>query len=361
MFKNYIGISRDHSASMGGLTRPAARDYNSKIASIREATLSQNQDTIVSVVECGTGRTRNVGLAVVNSNVTTLRPIAESAYSANGCGTPLWDSVGALIEMFEATPDANDPNVSFLVMAITDGEENSSVKWSARTLSNKIKQLQATDRWTFVFRVPMGSESNLANKLGISEYNIQPWELTVAGTEKVAAQDVQAINQYFTARSMGQTSTQKFYANLDEKTFEQAKASMVDISGEVTVWPVSSKDADLPIREFVETKLRMLGDKKAVMLKGGALYQLTKTEPKVQDHKVIVIRDKKSNELFGGAAARQALGLPRSGDVRLAPGSHPSFDIFIQSTSVNRKMSAGADVLYWPKIGVGYKEGPSAR
>ena len=359
--KNYIGISRDHSGSMSGIARAAARDYNSKIASIREATLSQNQDTIVSVVECGYGNTDRVRRDVINSNVTALQPLAESGYQANGRGTPLWDSVGELIEMFESVPDASNKDVSFLVMAITDGQENASRKYSAKMLAEKIRQLTYTDRWTFIFRCPRGEGRRIASALGIPEGNIQEWDQTERGVELAARRDAEAFTQYFTSRSLGATSTTKFYANLDEKSFEQAKAAMVDISGEVMLWPVSSAENDAMIRDFVEKKLRMAGDKDAVMLKGAAFYQLTKTEPSVQDYKKIVIRDKKTNALYGGDAARQALGLPSYGDVRLAPGSHPSFDIFIQSTSVNRKLSAGTHVVYWPKVGVGYKEGPSAR
>ena len=358
--KNYIGFSRDHSGSMRSIARAAARDYNSKISSIQEAALSQNQDTIVSVVECGYGSTYRVRRDIVNSNVTALKPIAERDYITDGRGTPLWDSVGELIEMFESVPDANDKNVSFLVMAITDGAENASRKYSARSLAEKIRQLQMTDRWTFVFRVPRGQGRYIAQQLGVSEYNIQEWDQTDRGVEVAAKRDAEAFTQYFTSRSMGATSTAKFYANLDEKSFEQAKADMIDISGEVMLWPVADSEHDSMIRDFVEKKLRMV-DKNAVMLKGAAFYQLTKTESAVQDYKKIVIRDKKTNALYGGDAARQALGLPKWGDCRLAPGSHPAFDIFVQSTSVNRKLPANTHCLYWPKVGVGYKEGPSAR
>ncbi len=133
--KNYIGISRDHSASMRPLVREAAKDYNSKIQAIREGAIQHNQDTIVSVVECGTGHTSKVGRVVVNSNVTALQPIGS--YQANGQGTPLFDSVGELIEMFQSVPDYDSPDVSFLVMAITDGAENASRKYTGRTLSLK--------------------------------------------------------------------------------------------------------------------------------------------------------------------------------------------------------------------------------
>lgn len=99
------------------------------------------------------------------------------------------------------------------------------------------------------------------------------------------------------------------------------------------------------------------------LLKGAAFYQLTKTEPEVQDHKRIIIRDKTTNAIYEGAAARQMLGLPTYGTIRLAPKdlSSSNFDMYIQSTSVNRKMTVGTNVVYWANVGVKYKEGVSAR
>ena len=108
--KNYIGISRDHSGSMRSIAHVAAKDYNTKIDSIKEAALAHDQDTIVSVVECGYGRTDKVQRVVVNSSVNKLEPITK--YIADGVGTPLFDSVGDLIEQFESMPDKDDPNVS---------------------------------------------------------------------------------------------------------------------------------------------------------------------------------------------------------------------------------------------------------
>ncbi len=123
--KNYIGISRDHSRSMNSLAGAAAKDYNSNIESIKLNSEKENQDTIISVVECGVGVAGKVVRSVVNSTVSKLKPLRESEYHTNGSSTPLYDSVGELIEILEKVPDANDPSVSFLVMVITDGEENS--------------------------------------------------------------------------------------------------------------------------------------------------------------------------------------------------------------------------------------------
>lgn len=353
--KNYIGFSRDHSGSMRSIARFAARDYNDNIAAVREASLSNNQDTIVSVVECGFERTDRVRRVITNSSVNQLTPITESQYIADGVGTPLFDSVGELIELFERVPDANDPNVSFLVMAVTDGHENASRKYDARSISEKIRQLQATDRWTFVFRVPRGHARALIG-LGIPEGNILEWDQTQRGVETASAATREAFTEYMTARSTGVKSTQKFYTNLQNVTSKDVAAVLEDVSSDVLIWPVGPKDNDAEIRPFVESRLNG-----KPMLKGAGFYQLTKTEPTVQDHKKILIRDKTTQAIYFGAAARQMLGLPTYGSVRLAPGNHGNFDIFIQSTSVNRKLAAGTSLIYWENVGTRYKEGPSAR
>src|SRR5438270_843081 len=130
--KNYIGISRDHSGSMYSLTSAATRDYNSNIEAIKQAASNGGQDTVVSIVRCGVGQTGRVEREVTNCGINTLRLLNERDYRADGGRTPLFDSVGDLIRQFESSPDAKDPNVSFLVMAITDGHNNATYDWTAQ-------------------------------------------------------------------------------------------------------------------------------------------------------------------------------------------------------------------------------------
>lgn len=346
--KNYIGISRDHSASMSSIARPAARDYNSNIQSIKTESEAQKQDTIVSVVKCGsygTGSTRfgyttNNGVIreISNSSVSKLEPLNENDYDTSYGSTPLFDSVGDLIEQFESVPDANDPNVSFVVMAITDGGENSSLKWNARSIATKIQQLQATDRWTFVFRVPRGYKSQLT-RLGISEGNILEWDQTTRGVEVASQATNVAIRSFMQSRSKGLTSTKDFYTtDLSQVSKATVKAKLVDISGDVKFFDVNAVEA---IKPFVE---RQSGTK---YVAGTAFYQLMKKEDEVQDYKQIALRDKKAGKVYSGVEARNILGLPHNGTVKVAPGNHGMYDIFIESTSVNRKLVVGTQVLYW--------------
>ena len=85
--KNYIGISRDHSGSMSGITTAAMRDYNQLIQDINTASKSEGIDTVVDVVECGRKSARYGAenrMVVVNSSANALKPI--TSYPADGGG-----------------------------------------------------------------------------------------------------------------------------------------------------------------------------------------------------------------------------------------------------------------------------------
>jgi len=336
--KNYIGISRDHSGSMRDIALAAGCDYNDNIASIKEGSAEHSIDTIVSVVKCGVGRQALVEREVINSNVTMLQPIRDGKYIADGSATPLFDSVGDLIEQLQAVPDANDPDVSFVVMVITDGGENSSKKWSGASISKKMKELRQTDRWTFSFRVPRGYKHELT-RYGIPEGNILEWDQTDRGVQVASAATRSAVKDFYTARSMGVKSTDKFYADLSTVTLKEVKTALVDISKEVTVYEIDAANDGAQIRDFVN-------EQSVTFVKGCAFYELKKTE-EVQGYKQIAIRDKTTGAVYSGFGARDLLGLPQSDNVKLAPGMHGNYEIYVQSTSINRKLTKGMGLMIW--------------
>ena len=243
-----------------------------------------------------------------------------------------------LINAAKAKPDYHDPETTFLIFATTDGGENSSSEWKHK-LAEEIRALTKTDRWTFVFRVPRGYARELT-KFGIPEGNILEWDQTTRGVEVSTQASSQAVAQFYTARKTGVRSTKTFYSNLKDVKPSEIKASLDDITREVKIWNVPPKDNEIQIRDFINAQ-------GISYTKGKAFYQLTKREKEVQDYKKIVIKDKKAGKTYGGDAARDILGLPRYGTVPVSPGDHGGYDIYIQSTSVNRKLPAGTRVLYW--------------
>jgi hypothetical protein len=91
-----------------------------------------------------------------------------------------------------------------------------------------------------------------------------------------------------------------------------------------------------PIKEVVESAL-------GSYTIGHTYYQLTKSE-EIQPQKELAIRDKNTGEVYSGHGVRHMLGLPDA-YVKVSPSSHRYFDIFVQSTSVNRKLLQGTEAL----------------
>lgn len=352
--KTYLTLVTDNSGSMRSLAHVAKQDFNEQLATIQGAAKTTNQDIIASHLTIGDGHRAIVGRKVVNSNVHTIKPLVE--YPADAGGTPMIQAANAAIDLMEAVPDYNDPEVSFLLMLTTDGQETEN-RSAGRLLAARMKKLIATDRWTFVFRVPAKSGPRELATLGLAipGINVYEWELTQKGVVQSTQANVEAFTEYFTQRSTGMKSTTKFYANLSDVSFEDLQKELVDISAEVQFFPVSAADNQSLIRPFVEAKTG------TAMARGAAFYQLNRTEPRVQANKRIAIRDKTTGTVFAGDAARQMLALPTIGTVRLAPDELGDYDVFIQSTSVNRKLDAGTQLMYWPGVGVAFKEGPSAK
>jgi len=343
--KNYIGIVRDQTGSMSGLKRAATDDYNSTIQGIREAALSGDIDTIINVMKCGVGtygrtydRAKNIH-DVMNSSVSAVRSLAYNDYDTNGGETPLFDAVGELIEIMEKAPDIHDPNVTFLVLVITDGEDNSSSIWKTK-IGEKMRKLQSTDRWTFLFRVPKGYGSKLSRTFGIPEGNIYEWSQTEKGFQDSTNATKAGFQTYYSGLSKGVTSTGKFFVNLNQINQSDVEVNLVDISNKTYIYEVYRFDSPV-IKDFMESKTGR------PYQKGSAFYQLVKAED-VQDGKSIAIRGKSSGKIYSGVAARRILGLPLYGKFRVQPSGHSDYEVYVQSTSLNRKLPLGTKVLYIP-------------
>lgn len=336
--KQYVGFVRDHSISMRPIARGAAKDYNSNLLAFQTAARETGLDTILNVVECGVGWDAKVVRKVVNSNVYVVEPLAENKYETSGSGTPLFQSVNEVISLMKNVPDANDPQVSFLVMVITDGQENASVHGSRETMIANIKTLQATDRWTFVFRVPRGDKGTLT-RFGVPEGNILEWDQTERGFEIATASTQSAVASYYTGRTRGATSTTKFYADLHNVTPQMVKNQLDDISSRTSLNIVQSSEDGMAIKDWSN---RLWGH----YIPGIVYYELVKPET-IQESKKIIIRNKNTGKIYTGPQARVLLGLPSYGDAKVHPGNLGEWTVYVQSTSVNRKVVAHSGMLYY--------------
>jgi len=336
--KQYIVFINDHSGSMQSLKTAAIKDYNRNIQAVVNAANQEKLDTIVSVIDFGFNF-NPVRRTVVNSNPHVLLPVKD--WKADNM-TPLWDAIADAIELCKSLPDATKNHVSFLLMITTDGNENTS-RIKHYELTNIIKTLD--NRWTIVCRVPANA-SDLSS-IGIPKGNIQVWDTTSEGMEKATQANEQALNTYFKARSTGQTNSSSFYSSVENVNTNQLE----DITSKVSLYVVPDK------AQYDRTEIMsFILEHRMKFLKGSAFYQLIKTEARVQPKKLILIRDRTTGKVFAGDNARDMLGLSKIQNVRLHPGDHGNYDIFIQSMSHNRLLPRGSGVLYWEEIGTEFTE-----
>lgn len=122
----------------------------------------------------------------------------------------------------------------------------------------------------------------------------------------------------------------------------EAKVSSEDHSGLEPVPPyrfqILHVDYPIDIKSFVLKT-------GAKFLKGRGFYQFTKPEM-VQEFKEVVLRNKYTGDMFTGAEAREFIGLPFGRRGTLKPHFFDQYEVFIQSTSVNRKLVGGTKFLY---------------
>ncbi len=97
-------------------------------------------------------------------------------------------------------------------------------------------------------------------------------------------------------------------------------------------------DENKPIKSFVV-------ENGLTFNKGRGFYEFTKTET-IQKQKEIILMDRATGDMFEGEAAREMLSLPHGATVRIKPNNLEKYMVFVQSTSVNRKLIGGTRFLY---------------
>lgn len=249
------------------------------------------------------------------------------------------DGVGLSIKELQNFVKHQTGDNSCMIIAITDGEENSSGKFNKISLPKLINEVEAEGNWTVAVQVPKGHyKRQLVQNFNIAEGNIREWEQTIAGVQETEQVTSRAIGTYFQGRSTGQRSTKKLFevtTDLSQVTKRDIKANLVDMKNQFKAFVVPKEEV---VKEFVERKTR----KNYVL--GSTYYQLMKTE-KVQPQKQILIVEKGKDEVWGGQEARDLIGLPPGVEAKVIPGNHSKYDIYVQSTSVNRKLPRGTKVL----------------
>lgn len=252
--------------------------------------------------------------------------------------TALFDAVVQAIDDLNNQPRTAVIDYAHLVIVLTDGEENASIRHNGAGTAQVIERHQRQGNWTIALQVPPGRRKDTARRLGIPEDNVREWEATYQGTVETFTATASAVDTYMDLRKKaGQRASSNFYAPAVTNASQITQKDLSKLQDVRSQFKSYTADKESIVKEFVTQKT-------GNYVIGGAYYQLMKPE-KVQPDKQVLLLKKDTKQLFGGDDARSLIGIPQGVHSRVTPGNHADFDIFVQSRSVNRKLPRGTKVL----------------
>lgn len=328
---NHVALVLDASSSMSHLSRKVVEVADQQIAYLARRSKELDQETRVTVyvfadtVEC-----------VIYDKDVLRMPSLKQLYRVGGMTALLAATLKSQKELAQTAQLYGDH--SFLTFVLTDGQENASHRCpdapatNQRELVRAVAELMVTqeDNWTLAVLVPDQMGKREAMQCGFPKDNIAIWDATsTQGLEEAGQVIQQATENFMVGRARGIRGSRAVFSTgaeaVNKDTIKAAGLAPVEPS-KYQLIPVAREAA---IRDWVV-------ECGHTFRTGCAFYQLSKSE-KIQARKQIAVLEKKTDRVYTGPEARALLGLPDA-EVRVKPDHNDDFTIFVQSTSVNRKL-----------------------
>lgn len=226
--KTYVAFVLDRSGSMGTIRESIVNGINEQVDIIK-ANAAKGGDTLVSLVTFTTGsssalvddwNTSLIETVFFNQPADKLKHLTLKDYQPNG-GTPMYDGVGHTLDMLSDLDTTSD-EVAFLVIVVSDGYENSSRNYTARDIATRVKQLEATGRWTFSY---LGANQNLKVVQEQTGFAGVAYVANAAGTQSLFRGASAANTAYFDLREEGCTMDMNYSKTLADNMSEENSES----------------------------------------------------------------------------------------------------------------------------------------
>ncbi|WP_378956266.1 VWA domain-containing protein [Pelosinus sp. sgz500959] len=206
--KTYVKIVLDRSGSMAIAQKETIGAFNEQVQELRKMT-KDGMETYVSLITFNS----DVLSVLENVSVDVVKELTANDYKPDGM-TALFDAVHAALDEGLAQQDSQDANTAFLLVIITDGEENQSRKANKKNLAERLQAVQATKRWTVTY---LGARKNLhvlATDLNIPKGNVMSFDAgDASGYQGGFMSTSVGLGSFMAARAIGTSSIANFYIN----------------------------------------------------------------------------------------------------------------------------------------------------
>ena len=198
--KTYYLLILDRSGSMNDCINETISGYNEQLQMIRDL---QNRYPEQEFYSSLTTFNHTVEHPFMESSVSTMKELTTNSYIPDGM-TALLDAIGEGVMNLKArkSEEFENDEATAVVVIMTDGHENSSRIFQKEAIRRMIRELEATENWTFSFMGATHDALEVANDMNIRSQNAL----------KLDKQDIKASMQRV-SRAMATYAEEKSFGN----------------------------------------------------------------------------------------------------------------------------------------------------
>lgn len=146
-----------------------------------------------------------------------MKNLTLDDYSVGG-NTALLDAIGdTMVKMRENRKITKNNNVLFVI--ITDGEENSSTKYSQAKIKSMIKSAEVEDKWDFIFLGANIDAITAADNIGIKSSNATGYVQDGTGYDKA----YKAVNKAVEAKQNAAPISEEWKQEVEQDAKDRKK------------------------------------------------------------------------------------------------------------------------------------------
>lgn len=172
--KEYVLFVLDESGSMEQTRKLTINGVNEQIQELKKT--ADKIETYVSLV------TFNSTVKTVRWNIPLgeFEDIRNEEYIPNGM-TSMLDAVGQSLSKLKNEVNDKEDDTSFLVIIVSDGEENNSREYDYNKVAAIISELKAKKNWTITYMGANQDLSEVTKSLNLDVNKVATWETSTNG------------------------------------------------------------------------------------------------------------------------------------------------------------------------------------
>lgn len=224
--ETHVLFCLDRSGSMESVRASTISSFNEQLQTIR-SNAEKGGESFVHFVTFGND---TATVEYVGKSPKEVPMLTAETYAPNG-STPMYDGVGLGLDTLLGF-DRPGGNKAFLVIVLSDGEENASKRYRASEIAERVRSLERTGRWAFSYIGANQDLGKVERDLGLAKGSSNSFRFSSMGVRSLGAALADSIGTYYTSRASGQSMNSgtfgaSFAANLAAEPDEEAPPAPV--------------------------------------------------------------------------------------------------------------------------------------